>query len=222
MSSIEIHLQGLFATPVAAILLPDAAARNAALSEIILKRRETHPTITASNIGGWHSSRDFAKWGGPHAQELLAQARSAANQLTANRDGKPVKPDWVIEAWANVNGPNSYNALHYHPGSFWSASYYVDDGGCASDETLGGEFEMLDPRGPVSMMHAPSLKFAGEDGVTAGSAQTIRPRPGLLFIFPSFLMHGVRPYRGTALRMSIAMNFGLYQQVSTEGQQERG
>ena len=32
---------------------------------------------------------------------------------------------------------------HSGPGT-----YYVADGGCASDPALGGEFEMLDPRGP--------------------------------------------------------------------------
>ena len=77
---------------------------------------------------------------------------------------------------------------------------------------------MLDPRGPAPMMHAPSLKFAGDDGLTAGSAQTIRPKPGLLFIFPSFLMHGVRPYRGNGLRISVAINFGHYSQADQDGQ----
>ncbi len=216
MPPVDIHLQGLFSTPVAAIMLPGFEERNAALTEVILTRRQTHPSITASNLGGWHSSRDMAAWGGPHVQDLLTKARSAVNQLTTDRKGNPVKPDWVVEAWANVNGPNSSNAAHYHPGSFWSASYYVADGGCADDPSLGGEFEMLDPRGPAPMMHAPSLKFAGEDGLTAGSGQTIRPRPGLLFIFPSFLMHGVRPYVGQALRISIAMNFGLYAQADGE------
>jgi hypothetical protein len=60
------------------------------------------------------------------------------------------------------------------------------------------------------MMHAPLLKFAGEDGQSAGSAQTIRPRAGLLFLFPSFLLHAVRPYTGNSLRISIAFNVGLY------------
>lgn len=210
---VDIHVQALFATPVAAILLPNAQALNAALSETILKRRETHPSITASNIGGWHSTRDLTEWGGAAARELLDKTRSAINQLTADRTGKRVEPNWVSEAWANVNGSHGFNAPHYHPGSFWSASYYVADGGCAADPALGGEFEMFDPRGPVPMMHAPSLKFAGEDGGAAGSTHLIRPRPGLLFIFPSFLIHGVRPYRGTGLRISVAMNFGLYQQA---------
>jgi uncharacterized protein (TIGR02466 family) len=210
MSRVEVEVKGLFATPVAAIMLPDAPARNAELTEIILRRRAEHPTLGASNIGGWHSTRDLPEWGGKRVQEVLAAAQSVATQMTADRDGNPVKPDWKIEAWANVNGPGGSNACHYHPGSFWSGSYYVADGGCADDASLGGEFEMFDPRGPAPMMHAPMLKFAGEDGQSAGSAQTIKPRDGLMFIFPSFLLHAVRPYSGTALRISIAFNLGMY------------
>ena len=185
-------------------------ARNAELEEIILRKRAERPSLGASNIGGWHSTRDFASWGGRQGDELLALARLVATKLTSDRNGAPVKPDWTVEAWANVNGPGDSNACHYHPGSFWSGAYYVNDGGCADDPALGGEFEMFDPRGPAPMMHAPSLKFGGEDGVSAGSAETIRPRPGLMFIFPSFLLHAVRPYRGKALRISIAFNLGLY------------
>ncbi len=73
MAAVEIHVQGLFATPVAAILLPGWEERNAALTEIILRRRETHPGIDASNNGGWHSSRDFPEWGGPHGRDLHRQ-----------------------------------------------------------------------------------------------------------------------------------------------------
>ena len=47
---------------------------------------------------------------------------------------------------------------------------------------------MFDPRGPAPMMHAPALKLGGEDGLSAGSAETIRPRPGLMFLFPSLLL----------------------------------
>ena len=209
MAAVEIHVQGLFATPVAAIMLPGFEERNAALTEIILRRRDTHPGVDASNNGGWHSTRDFADWGGPYGRDLLATARSAATQLTRDRDGKPVKPNWIVEAWANVNQAHSSNACHYHPGSFWSATYYVADGGCLDNPDFGGEFEMADPRGAAPMMYAPMLKFSGEGGLSAGSAETIMPRPGLLFIFPSFLLHAVRPYRGDSLRISIAINFGI-------------
>jgi uncharacterized protein (TIGR02466 family) len=210
MAGGNVEVRGLFATPVAALMLPDAEARNAELEEIILRRRAEHDSIGASNIGGWHSSRDLPKWGGNRIEEVLTVARSVVTQMTSDREGKPIRPDWLVEAWANVNAAGDSNSCHYHPGSFWSGSYYVRDGGCADDPSLGGEFEMFDPRGPAPMMHAPSLKFAGEDGRSAGSAETIRPRAGLMFIFPSFLLHAVRPYRGTQLRISIAFNFGLY------------
>ncbi|MGA9299012.1 MAG: TIGR02466 family protein [Bradyrhizobium sp.] len=210
MSVTEVKVNGLFATPVAAVMLPDAEERNAELTEIILRRRAEQPSIGASSIGGWHSTRDIVEWGGKGIREVLTVGQSVATELTADRHGNPIKPDWKVEAWANVIGPGGSNACHYHPGSFWSGTYYVADGGCADDASLGGEFEMFDPRGPSPMMHAPLLKFAGEDGRSAGSAQTIRPRAGLLFLFPSFLLHAVRPYTGNSLRISIAFNLGLY------------
>jgi len=89
MEAVDIHVQGLFATPVAAIMLPRFEERNAALEEIIVRRRETYPGLEASNNGGWHSTRDFEAWGGPHGRELLARARSAVTQLTRDREEIP-------------------------------------------------------------------------------------------------------------------------------------
>ena len=209
MPRLDIAVQGLFATPVAAVLLPDAAARNQALLATILDRRAQTPSVQASNAGGWHSDRDIAAWGGREAREVLELAQQVATQMVADRNGQALRPRWIVQAWANVNGPGDGNISHYHPGSFWSGTYYVDDGGCADDTSMGGEFEMLDPRGPGPGMYAPGIKFAGTDGASAGSGETIRPRPGLLFLFPSWLFHQVRPYRGTRLRVSMAFNLGV-------------
>jgi uncharacterized protein (TIGR02466 family) len=153
--------------------------------------------------------REILNWGGEHIGHILDLAKEVANRLTADRNGKSVRPAWSVTAWANVNGPGDANICHYHPGAFWSGSYYVADGGCATDHSLGGEFEMLDPRGAAPAMYAPALKFAGEDGQSVGAAETIRPRPGLLFLFPSWLFHQVRPYRGDGLRISIAFNLSV-------------
>ena len=209
MARVEIAVKGLFATPVAAVEMPGAAALNAELEPLVLRRRGEVPSVQASNAGGWHSDRDIMIWGGAAAAAIIDVAKGVANQLTADRQGKPTHPAWTVQAWANVNGPGDGNICHYHPGSFWSGTYYVADGGCANDPSLGGEFEMLDPRGPAAGMYAPSLKFAGEDGNSVGSGETIRPRPGLLLLFPSWLYHQVRPYRGTGLRISIAFNLGI-------------
>ena len=209
MTRLNIAVRGLFATPVAAVEVPGAEAINPALEAAILRRRAETPSVQASNAGGWHSDRDIDQWGGPEIATVLDLAKGVGTQMVADRAGNAVRPDWKVRAWANVNANGDANICHYHPGSFWSGTYYVADGGCSADPTLGGEFEMLDPRGPGPAMYAPALKFAGEDGQSVGGAETIRPRPGLLFLFPSWLSHQVRPYRGGALRISIAFNLGL-------------
>ncbi len=203
-TTLSIATRDLFATPVAAVATPDSAARNAELRAVILARRASAPSMRASNAGGWHSERDLLVWGGPRAAEVMDMARAVANHLTRDREGGMVRPEWIATAWANVNGPGDSNFCHYHPGAFWSGTYYVDDGGAADDPALGGGFEMLDPRGPAPAMLAPTLAYAG--GLSAGMTETIAPRPGLLFVFPSWLQHQVRPYRGTAERISIAFN----------------
>ena len=69
--------------------------------------------------------------------------------------------------------------------------------------------KMLDLRGAGPGMYAPALQFVGEDGGSVGATETIRTRPGLLLMFLSSLLHQVRSYRGSALRISIAFNRSL-------------
>ncbi len=55
-------------------------------------------------------------------------------------------------------------------------------------------------------MQAPTLPYAGEGGQAIGPIEWIRPRAGLLVLFPSWLQHQVRSYRGKRERISIAFN----------------
>jgi hypothetical protein len=77
------------------------------------------------------------------------------------------------------------------------------------DHALGGEFEMQDPRGVAPAMYAPLLGFAVPGGQSAGASELIHPKSGQLVLFPSWLLHAVRPYRGERERISVAFNFGL-------------
>ena len=111
--------------------------------------------------------------------------------------------------WANINQSGHGNEFHSHPGSFWSGVYYVDDGGIAADPSLGGELEFMDPRGPGPAMYAPHLAFAMPGGRSVGANEVVRPQAGRLVMFPAWLLHQVRPYRGNAERISIAFNLSL-------------
>lgn len=208
-TQINIAMRGLFPTPVAAAELPDAAARNAELKKIILDYREKSPSVQASNDGGWHSDRNLLTWGGPRVAEIIEAATLMADRMTVDRAGRPAGQRWKPIAWANVNEAGNANICHYHPGAFWSGTYYVDDGGTIDDPSLGGEFELLDPRGAGPSMYAPHLAFAGEGGRALGATESIRPKPGLIILFPSWIFHQVRPYRGQAERISIAFNLTL-------------
>ena len=205
----KIDVVPLFATPVVIGHPSDGTALNQALREVILAHEKTHPSTQHSNQGGWQSSWDMEVWGGAPLARLLGFARETATRLTTDREGKPTAPAWKINAWANINRSGHGNEFHCHPGSFWSGTYYVDDGGIAADAGLGGELEFMDPRGPAPAMYAPNLTFAVPGGASVGASQTIIPRAGMMVLFPAWVLHAVRPYRGKATRISIAFNLSL-------------
>jgi uncharacterized protein (TIGR02466 family) len=205
----QLTLVNLFPTPLVVATMPDAEALNVELKRIILAREAASESVQRSNHGGWQSSWDLHQWGGAPMQQVLAFGRDIANEITVDRTGKRHELVWRINSWANVNRHGHGNQFHTHPGAFWSATYYVDDGGVSADSSLGGEFEIQDPRGVAPVMYAPGLTFPGPDGAALGEAQRLTPRAGMFVVFPSWLSHGVRPYRGTRERISIAITFSL-------------
>jgi uncharacterized protein (TIGR02466 family) len=198
----------LFGTPIIIDDLPDSASLNTALSTTILAREKSHPGTQHSNLGGWQSDWEMDRWGGVAAIKLLAIGRNTANKVTTDRQGKSVSISWRANMWANINRSGHGNEFHSHPGSFWSAVYYVDDGGIETDPTLGGELEFMDPRGPGPAMYAPQLAY-GSAGLSVGANEVVRPKAGRLVMFPAWLLHQVRPYWGSRQRISIAFNLSL-------------
>ena len=202
----QIQVRNVFPTPIATLVLPGAAQINDALEARIFEREKTVASVHRSNWGGWQSPDDFETWCGPEGEQVLEVARRMAGQLTATREGQRLDPNWRLNAWANVNRHGQGNEFHTHPGAFWSATYYVRDGGVGQDPSIGGEFEMQDPRGVAPAMLAPLMAFGTPGGQAVGASELIRPQEGMMVLFPSWLSHGVRPYGGDKVRISIALN----------------
>ena len=205
----QVTRLNLFATPLMIATLPEAQAINTELKRIILAREAASASAQRSNLVGWQSSWDMPQWGGAPMQRVLDFVRAIVEQLTVDRAGNRHEIAWRVSGRANVLRQGHSNQFHTHPGALWSATYHVDDGGAGVDPSLGGEFEVQDPRGVATVMYVPYLTFAGEDGAALGEAHRLRAQAGTAFVFPSWLSHGVRPYRGTRERISIAINFGL-------------
>ena len=208
-TELKADILKLFSTPLVMAEVPAADKINLALTDIILTRAESDPGTQHSNLGGWQSTWDMQDWGGPSLRKVLQAARSLADSMTVSREGKPAKVRWKINCWANVNRSGEANEFHTHPGAFWSGSYYVDDGGIGENPSLGGAFEVQDPRGVAPAMYAPMLTFAGPGGPSLGASYTLQPHSGMIVLFPSWLQHAVRPYRGQKMRISIAFNLSL-------------
>ncbi|WPP00639.1 TIGR02466 family protein [Pseudomonas sp. HR96] len=210
----DITIKKLFITPLAEVVHPQADTLNPALKAVIEARMQADQSGSQrSNEGGWQSTADFASWAGEPGQALLQFATALATQLTAQHSNERglFEPEfaWQYNAWANVNEAGASNALHGHAGAYWSAVYWVDDGGRSDDPSVGGDLEFPDPRGMIASVYNPALRMRIEGCVAAGYSTTVAARSGTLIMFPSWLMHSVRRFDGKRPRISIAFNFGV-------------
>ena len=196
----------IFHTPVYVVDVPGAAALSDELRLAIKRQRASVEGVSKSNVGGWQSDLDMLAWGGGAARRLLNVVTGACDRMTLCRD-KDARVRWNAEMWANVNRAGDSNQNHWHPGSYLSFVYYVDDGyEGSSSKSLGGELVFVDPRMPYLRMRTPHLRHRMSNGGSEEHETWVRPYSGLLIAFPSFMPHSVRPYAGAVERMSIAIN----------------
>ena len=195
MTAPQLHTY--FATPVVTDEMADAAVLNAELEAAITARMASDAGVQLSNRGGWQSTHDLTAWAGEAGARVVDHAAALASAHTMSSRGE-AGLGWSIDAWANVGTAGAANRAHVHGGAFWSAVYYVSVGG--GD---GGELVLHDPRLPGLLMHAPELHFKG-----AGPELSvpIKPKAGLIILFPAWLSHSVEPWQGDQPRISIAMN----------------
>lgn len=202
----------LFATPLIVVEPFRRQADVARLADTIRARSREDAGVTHSNDGGWQSGHDFLQWAGDEGKALAHALQQVANKASLDFSTGQLTRDslkWKVTAWANINGKGMGNHAHYHPGAFWSACFYADDGGIAGGETLGGALEFNDPRGALPLMYAPRVKMGINGCLTAGLSERFFPKTGQLVVFPSWLHHGVTRYDGDGTRVSVAFNLSL-------------
>lgn len=198
----------LFSTPFALDTLQSAEGIRMLRDAIEAERARDPQGVNISNVGGWHSKTNMIEWGGEAARALAFKAMTMADAQTLDiKSPKASRFEWAPEMWANISAKGHANQYHYHPGSFWSAVAYLDDGYDGDeDRGLGGELQLMDPRMPMVRMTAPDLRLLDADGNPQHNEIAIRPRTGLIVLFPSWLQHAVRPFHGSGTRISVAIN----------------
>ena len=124
--------------------------------------------------------------------------KSAAN---ANREYWPAGANINIEiheSWCHITRDGGYHDMHTHPGSSWSAIYYLDTGDmdAASKNGLNRFFC------PYNNMYID----AGTAWTSRNTSIDITAQEGMLIVFPSFIQHNALTYRGEKERYVISVN----------------
>lgn len=197
---------GLFETPIAYCQVNNAEQLIADLTTAVREKMQTTGGLNRSNIGAWHSDTNMLDWGGEPARKLAETATSVARRLSHFQEGSPDGYDWFVRMWANVTARGGLNTIHSHPGNLWAAVFYLDMGGADDNTDLGGSLYVEDPRFPMAAMRDPSLRLVGVNGQPQQYEVDLKLTRGNLVVFPAWLRHGVRPYRGEGERISIALN----------------
>ena len=189
----------LFATPLIRFQVPDAEAFNAELLQEAARLRAQDDGADKSNRGGWHSSGNLFDQGTPvvdRLQEHIGDALVMA--MTAIKARAPLdRLDVKLFGWMNANPKGAFNAPHTHPGAHWSGVYYVTQPEIETGNS--GMIEFLDPRSDLPnwrILQAQPFRMK----------KKIRPQPGEMILFPSYLVHWVYPNEADAERVTIAFN----------------
>ena len=190
----------LFTTPVLKYVWPDSDELNAELGKPILAHKRKSEGTAYSAIGGWQSNEDFQTWSGEPGRIIMQRVadlvRHASREIYTTYRGEE-RNQWTISLWANVNRKGHYNKNHVHAGATWSGVYIVDSGNSGSEPFNSGMLALINPNLAATMSfyrNAIPMRYS------------IHPEPGLMLVWPGYLMHMVHPHLGRRARVSISFN----------------
>ena len=206
----QTKYEKLFSTPLVRFRCEGHEALNQALLAEGRKLRAKGEGSNKSNRGGWHSSGNLFDVKAEAIQTLRRAAEEAVLEATRKITTKvdPADLRMKIFAWMNANPSGGFNAPHTHPGAHWSGVYYVSQPEVETGNS--GMIEFLDPRSDL-----PNWRILKTNAFAP--KKKIRPMPGEMVLFPSYLVHWVYPNEAIEERVSIAFNATFSKRKAKEG-----
>jgi len=209
---IKGNLSMLFGTPFISYQWPDSDELNKELAETILAREkaDTGGRGIRSNAGGWQSRGNLITWPEACIKKLKQRTETIVFNLLGEivrKDGTERSFTLLSDSWANVSRTNNYNVVHTHPNAMWSLVYYVAAGEPDQSEPYTGMLELLDPR--------ESANFIQVQNTVLDARTFIENIPGRMVLFPSWVKHMVHPFVGSGVRISIATNVSVLEDLKT-------
>ena len=192
-----MHL--FFSTPIWTSKIDNYEKVNLEMINYITDLQTNNPEgIIKSNFKGWHSKDFDMKEEQPKKfiEAIKKNINTALTDMNWDLERQAVK---IKSLWAIINEKGAWNQKHHHSNSDLSAAYYV-----AAHENCG-DIVFYDPR-PAPVHNHPISKSPNKLNATVNS---IKPEPGMLVLFPSYLEHSVNPNLSDKKRIVISFNLSL-------------
>jgi uncharacterized protein (TIGR02466 family) len=202
------ELVNMFAVPFAFGRHPDHGRLNPALRRRVLDLEKSGTAanpdpITQRNAAVYESHFDLFRDADPAIQELKTFCWDQLLAVIGRLNGYdlPTLRRLVIhdDCWFHVTRRGGFFGVHNHPNASWSGVYCVDAGNKES-----GVLSFVNPF-IAGAMHQ-DVGVSNMKLPYAFQAAGVSLEAGQLVIFPSWVLHDVKPYDGDGERITIAFN----------------
>ncbi len=164
-------------------------------------------TGAKSAYGLYESTFDLFESDHPGLIKLAGFIRESLRATVSRINGSELEPAkidvQILDSWFHITNQGGLHDAHFHSGCSWCGIYYLQSGdppGRDREHAGNGVNRFYSPI-PTGGSHADY----GNKYLSANRID-ITPKDGLLFLFPSYLLHSALPYRGTIDRIVIAFN----------------
>jgi uncharacterized protein (TIGR02466 family) len=213
MSFAAPEIMNMFAVPFTFSIHPEQQRLNEQLKRYIFAHEAqgggTNPRpLTQRNTELYESHFNLFRVQDPAIQELKAFCWNQLLWLIARLNGYDMatvnRLQIFNDSWFHITRRGGFFGLHNHPNASWSGVYCVDPGRSDPGKQASGLLSFVSPMLATGMYQdAANAKMQLPYGNML--AQLSLP-PGQLVLFPSWVLHDVKPFEGEGERITIAFN----------------
>jgi uncharacterized protein (TIGR02466 family) len=207
------EIMNMFAVPFSFSRHPEQARLNPALKRYILAAEKNGTAanprpLTQRNAAVFESHFNLFRDSDAAVQELKTfcwdQLLAVIGRL--NRYDLPTLSRLQIynDCWFHVTRRGGFFGVHNHPNASWSGVYCVDPGQPGADTKNSGLLSFINPM-ITSAMHM-DAGIANMQLPYSYQVANVSLEAGQLVIFPSWVLHDVKPFEGQGERVTIAFN----------------
>jgi uncharacterized protein (TIGR02466 family) len=144
--------------------------------------------------GGFYTDGTFFEADLPGAKEVRELFSRSVQEYIKELGVENTIQSVVLQGWIALTTTDDYQTPHVHRGATLSAVYYVE---CPDLPEPQGCIDFITP---IDVQEMTFLRHLSQ------SYCRVKPQPGLLTIFPSYLRHFTHPLKTNATRLCIVCN----------------